>query len=66
MVETAKANNPNAFQYLYIVLIYMLDYKNEPAAIEMLLLWGDCMKKHCSGLIDVENITPESRNPLPI
>jgi transposase len=66
MVETAKANNLNVFQYLYTVLIYMPDYKNEPAGIEMLLPWSDFMKEHCSGLIDVENITPEKHDPLPI
>ena len=29
IVETAKANNLNVFQYLYTVLLYMPDYKNE-------------------------------------
>jgi transposase len=66
IVETAKANNLNVFQYLYMVLLYMPDYKNEPAGIEMLLPWSDFIKEHCSGLIDVENITPEKHNPLPI
>ncbi len=37
MVETAKANKLNVFQYLYTVLLYMSDYKNEPAGIEQLL-----------------------------
>ena len=36
IVETAKANNLNVFQYLYTVLLYMPDYKNEPAGIEKL------------------------------
>ena len=31
IVETAKANSLNVFQYLYTVLLYMPDYKNEPA-----------------------------------
>jgi hypothetical protein len=44
----------------------MPDYKNEPAGIEMLLPWSDIIKEHCSGLIDVENITPEKHGPLPI
>lgn len=66
IVETAKANNLNVFQYLYLVLIYMPDYKNEPAGIEMLLPWSDFIKERCSGLIDVENITPEQHEPLPI
>ena len=66
MVETAKANNLNVFQYLYTVLLYMPDYKNEPAGIEMLLPWSDFIKEHCSGLIDVENITPEKHDALPL
>jgi len=37
MIETAKANKINVFQYLYTVLLYMPDYKNEPKGIEMLL-----------------------------
>ena len=66
IVETAKANNLNVFQYLYMVLLYMPDYKNKPAGIEKLLPWSDFMKEHCTGLIDVENITPENHDPLPI
>ena len=66
MIETAKANNLNVFQYLYIVLTYMPDYKNEPAGIEMLLPWSDFIKEHCTGLIDVESITPENHEALPI
>lgn len=34
LVETAKANNLNAYKYLYTLLLYMPDYKNEPAGIE--------------------------------
>lgn len=66
IVETAKANHLNVFQYLYMVLLYMPDYKNTPAGIEKLLPWSDFIKEHCTGLIDVENITPENHNPLPI
>ena len=66
IIETAKSNNLNVFQYLYMVLLYMPDYKNESAGIEMLLPWSDFIKEHCSGLIDVENITPEKHDPLPI
>ena len=51
IVETAKANNLNVFQYLYTVLLYMPDYKNEPAGIEKLLPWGDFIKERCSGLM---------------
>jgi hypothetical protein len=49
-----------------MVLLYMPDYKNEPEGIEKLLPWSDFMKKHCTGLIDVENITAEQHEPLPI
>lgn len=66
MVETAKANNLNVFQYLYMVLLYMPDYQNEPAGIEQLLPWSDFMKEHCTGLIDVETITAEKHEPLPV
>lgn len=54
MIETAKANQLNVYQYLYMVLLYMPDYKNEPAGIEKLLPWSDFIKEHCTGLIDVE------------
>ena len=33
LIETAKANNLNIYQYLYTLLLYMPDYKNEPAGI---------------------------------
>ena len=66
IIETAKANKLNVFQYLYMVLLYMPDYKNEPAGIEMLLPWSDFIKEHCTGLIDIENITPENHDPLPL
>ena len=66
IVETAKANNLNVFQYLYTVLLYMPDYKNEPAGIEKLLPWSDFIKERCSGLIDVENQTSEHHEPLPV
>lgn len=51
IVETAKVNNLNVFQYLYTVLLYMPDYKNEPAGIEKLLPWSDFIKERCSGLM---------------
>lgn len=37
IVETAKANNLNIFQYLYMVLLYMTDYMNSSAGIEQLM-----------------------------
>lgn len=66
MIETAKANILNMFQYLYMVLPYIPDYKNESEGIEGLLPWSDFMKEHCTGLIDVENITAEKHEPLPV
>ena len=66
MIETAKANNLNVFQYLYTVLLCMPDYKNESEDIEHLLPWSDFIKEHCTGLIDVENITAEKHAPLQI
>ena len=32
LIETAKANNLNIYHYLYTLLLYMPDYKNEPQA----------------------------------
>ena len=66
IVETAKANDLNVFQYLYTLLLYMPDYKNEPAGIEQLMPWSDFIKEHCSGIADTETITPENRGDLPI
>jgi len=66
MIETAKANKINVFQYLYTVLLYMPDYKNEPKGIEILLPWSDFIKERCTGLIDTETLTPENRGLLPI
>ena len=36
------------------------------AGIEKLLPWSDFIKERCSGLIDVENQTPEYHEPLPV
>lgn len=66
LVETATANNLNVYQYLYILLLYMPDYKNEPVGIEQLMPWSDFIKEKCSGIIDTENITPETHGNLPI
>ena len=66
MIETAKANKLNIYQYLYMVLLYMPDYKNEPKGIEMLLPWSDFIKEHCSGKIDTETIVSETRGTLPL
>ncbi len=45
LIETAKANNLNIYHYLYTLLLYMPDYKNEPAGIEQLLPWSDFIKR---------------------
>lgn len=66
IIETAKANKLNVYQYLYMLLLYMPDYKNEPKGIEMLLPWSNFIKERCTGVIDTETITPENRGPLPI
>lgn len=66
IVETAKANNLNVFQYSYTVLLYMPDYKNEPAGIEQLLPRSDFIKERCSGVVDAETENPENRGNLSI
>ena len=64
LVETAKANNLNVFQYIYTLLLYMPGYKSGSAGIEQLLPWSDFIKEHCSGLINVETITVEEHPEL--
>ena len=66
MIETAKANKINVFQCLYVLLLYMPEHKDDPGAAEQLLPWSDFIKGHCTGLIDVETITPENKPPLPL
>lgn len=62
LIETAKANSLN----IYTLLLYMLDYKNEPAGIEQLLPWSDFIKERCSGVVDAETENPENRGNLSI
>lgn len=66
LVETAKANNLNVFQYIYTLLLYMPGCKNGSAGMEHLLPWSDFTKEHCTGLIDVENVTVENHPQLPV
>lgn len=66
LIETAKANGLNIYQYLYTLLLYMPDYKEEPAGIEQLMPWSGFIKERCSGVIDTEKETPENRGNLPI
>ena len=65
LVETAKANNLNVFQYIYTLLLYMPGCKSGSEGIEQLMPWSDFIKEHCSGLIDVETITVEDHPDLP-
>lgn len=65
LVETAKANNLNVFQYIYTLLLYMPGCKDKSAGMEHLLPWSDFIKEHCTGLIDVGNVTVENHPQLP-
>lgn len=66
LVETAKANRLNVFQYLYTLLLYMPDYKNEPAGVEAMMPWSDFIKERCCGVMDTETETPENRGQIPL
>ncbi len=66
IIETAKANRLNIYQYLYTLLLYMPDYKEEPAGIKQLMPWSDFIKERCAGITDTEKETPENRGNLPI
>ena len=66
LVETAKLSNLNIYAYLETVLLYMADYKNEPAGIKQLLPWSDFIKERCTGIIDIEKVRPEERGNLNI
>ena len=66
LVETAKANNLNVFQYIYTLPLYMPGYKSRSEGIEQLLPWSDFIKEQCSCLIDVEKVTVEKHPKLPI
>lgn len=48
LVESARANGLNIHQYLYLVLLYMPDYINEPDGIEDMMPWSEFMKVRCS------------------
>ena len=66
LVETAKANNLNVFQYLYTLLLYMPDYRQEPAGVEAMMPWNDFIKERCSKVMDTETETPENRWQIPL
>lgn len=65
LVETAKANNLNVFQYLYTLLLYMPDYKDQPAGVEAMMPWSDFIKERCLGVMDTETEKPENRGQIP-
>ncbi len=60
---TAKANHLNVFQYLYTLLLYMPDYKEEPAGVEAMMPWSEFIKERCTSVMDTE--TPENRGQIP-
>lgn len=66
LVETAKANKLNVFQYLYTLLLYMPDYKDKPASVEAMMPWSNFIKERCSGVMDVSTETPENRGQIPL
>jgi hypothetical protein len=49
------------FQYLYTLLLYMPDYKNETAGIKQLMPWSELIKEKCSGMMDTENVVVTPR-----
>lgn len=65
LIETAKANNLNVFQYIYTLLLYMPGCKKGSAGMEHLLPWSDFIKEQCTGFIDVETVTVENHPQLP-
>ena len=54
LVETARANHLNIYQYLYTVLLYMPGYTNEPEDIEDMMPWSEFIKTKCSETKSVE------------
>ena len=62
MVETAKINDLNIYEYLRTLLLYMPDYKNEPEGIEDMMPWSDFIKKRCSKVMHIEKeMEPKKR-----
>ena len=66
LVETAKANKLNVFQYLYTLLLYMPDYKDQPVGVEAMMPWSDFIKERCSGVMNTKIETPENRGQIPL
>ena len=51
LVETAKANGLNVYNYLSYVLLNMPDYINEPEGIDEMMPWSGFMKDRCAEAI---------------
>ena len=53
IVETAKANNLDPYQYLQHLLLYMpdTDYKKYPQALEHLMPWSNFIQESCKKTI---------------
>jgi transposase len=51
-----NANNLNIYHYLYTLLLYIPDCKNDPTDIKQLLSWSDFIKEKCAGSIDIEKV----------
>ena len=66
LIETAKSNHLNAFQYLYTLLLFMPGLKDSPEGIKQLLPWSDFIQERCKGQMDTETYTPENPGKLPI
>ena len=54
LVESARANGLNIYQYLYTVLLYMPDYIDEPDGIEDMMPWSEFMKERCPEAKSIE------------
>ena len=54
LVESARANDLNIYQYLYMVLLYMPDYIDEPDGIEDMMPWSEFMKERCPEAKSIE------------
>ena len=66
LIETAKANGLNPFQYLYTLLLFMPDHKDSPAIREQLMPWSGFIKERCTGQMDTETYTPVNAGKLPV
>jgi len=54
LVETARENSLDIYQYLYLTLLYMPDYINEPEGIEEMMPWSEFMQDRCSKVKKIE------------